>query len=135
MQQFGMNMPMGGDEQLLQIAGPYAQAAGGGSPLMSAILALKNTLDWLSGDTDLLAVSAKILSEPGLVYGDVSKPTFSEESEEQLKKRDDDMKAAKKHQQLWVELILILGIPLLVALGGVVRWRVRINARENISLA
>src|SRR5262249_43378322 len=84
---------MGGDEQLLQMAGPYAQAA-----LTQTILAFKNTLDYLTGDTDLLAVSAKILQEPSLVYGDVSKPTFAEESEDQLKKRDEEMRAARNNQ-------------------------------------
>ncbi len=129
--QMGMMMPgMGGDEQLLQLAGPYAQQA-----LTSTILAFKNTLDYVTGDTDLLAVSAKILSEPGLVYGDVSKPTFSEESEEQLKKRDEEMRNAKKRQQHWVEGILILGVPLLFALYGMLRWRMRTNARANVSLA
>jgi ABC-type uncharacterized transport system involved in gliding motility auxiliary subunit len=120
----------GGDEQLQQLAGPYAQQA-----LTSTILAFKNTLDYLTGDTDLLAVSAKILSEPGLVYGDVSKPTFSEESDDQLKKRDEEMRAAKKNQQHWVEALLILGVPLLFALYGVLRWRMRMSARANVSLA
>ena len=131
MSQFGMQMPMGGDDQLLQLAGPYAQQA-----LTETILAFKNTLDWLTGDTDLLAVSAKILSEPGLVYGDVSKPKFDEnETDEQVKKHDEDMKAARKVQQHWVESILILGVPLLFALYGVLRWRMRMSARENVSLA
>jgi hypothetical protein len=137
MQGMGMQMmmPMGGDEQLLQIAGPYADMRSGAAPLMYAILAFKNTLDWLTGDTDLLAVSAKILSEPGLVYGDVSKPKFEEETDEQLKKRDEEMKQAKKRQQHIVEGSLILGVPLLFALLGILRWRMRIAARENISLA
>jgi hypothetical protein len=126
-----MMMPgMGSDEQLLQLAGPYAQQA-----LTSTILAFKNTLDYLTGDTDLLAVSAKILNEPSLVYGDVSKPTFTEESDDQLKKRDEEMRAAKKNQQHWVEALLILGVPLLFALYGVLRWRMRLNARANVSLA
>ncbi len=131
MGQMQMMMPGGGgDEQLQQLAGPYAQQA-----LTSTILAFKNTLDYLTGDTDLLAVSAKILSEPSLVYGDVSKPTFAEDSDEALKKRDDEMKTAKKIQQRWVEGILILGVPLLFALYGVLRWRMRMSARANVSLA
>jgi ABC-type uncharacterized transport system involved in gliding motility auxiliary subunit len=130
MQQFGMNMPMGGDEQLLQLAGPYAQNA-----LTNTILSFKNTLDWLSGDTDLLAVSAKILSEPGLVYGDLSKPKFDEESDEALKKRDIEMREAKKTQQHLVELTLVLFLPLLFIAYGVIRWRLRMSARANVSLA
>jgi hypothetical protein len=131
MSQFGMHEPMGGDEQLLQLAGPYAQQA-----LTETILAFKNTLDWLTGDTDLLAVSAKILSEPGLVYGDVSKPKFdSDDTDEQLKKRDEEMKAAKKVQQRVISWFLLLGAPFLFAAYGVLRWRMRMSARENISLA
>ena len=126
-----MMMPGGGgDENLLQLAGPYTQQI-----LTNAILVFKNTLDWLTGDTDLLAVSAKILSEPNLVYGDVSKPKFEEESDEALKKRDEEMKQAKKNQQHWVEGILILGVPLLFAIYGVLRWRMRMAARMNQSLA
>jgi ABC-type uncharacterized transport system involved in gliding motility auxiliary subunit len=132
MGQFGGMMPGGGgDEQLLQLAQPYAQQA-----LTGTILSFKNTLDWLTGDTDLLAVSAKILSEPGLVYGDVSKPKFDEnETEDQLKKRDAEMKEARKTQQHTVEIVLILGLPLLFALYGILRWRMRMSARENLSLA
>lgn len=133
MSQFGgMQMPsMGGDEQLLQVAGGYAQQA-----LTPTILTFKNTLDWLTGDTDLLAVSAKILSEPNLAYGEVAKPSFDEnETEEQLRKRDEEMKAAKKQQQNNIQLILTLGIPLLIALYGILRWRSRQNSRANVSLA
>ncbi len=133
MSQFGgMQMPgMGGDEQLLQLAGPYAQQA-----LTPTILAFKNTLDWLTGDTDLLAVSAKILSEPNLAYGEVAKPSFDEnESEEQLKKRDEEMKQAKKKQQSSIQWALILGLPLLVAAYGMLRWRSRMSSRANVSLA
>ena len=129
--QFGMQGPMGGDEQLQQLAGPYAQQC-----LTETILAFKNTLDWLTGDTDLLAVSAKILSEPGLVYGDVSKPKFdTDESDEQLKKRDDEMRAAKKSQQRVVSWTLLIAGPLLFAAYGILRWRMRLSARENVSLA
>ena len=120
----------GGDENLLQLAGPYTQQI-----LTNTILVFKNTLDWLTGDTDLLAVSAKILSEPNLVYGDVSKPNFEEDSDDQLKKRGDEMKAAKKSQQHWVEGILILGVPLLFAIYGVLRWRMRMASRAAVSLA
>jgi hypothetical protein len=131
MSQFGMNIPMGQDEQLLQLAGPYAQQA-----LTQTILAFKNTLDWISGDTDLLAVSAKIIQDPNLVYGDVSKPSFSEnESDEQVRKHEEDMKQARKHTQDRVTWTLTLGIPILFALFGVLRWRMRESARANVSLA
>jgi ABC-type uncharacterized transport system involved in gliding motility auxiliary subunit len=130
MGQYGMMMPnLGGDEQLLALAGPYTQQFVTGS-----ILVFKNTLDWLSGDTDLLAVSAKLLSDPNLVYGDKIKVT-PDESEEQLRKQEDDLKAARKDEQRNVEMLLILGIPILFGAYGVTRWRLRLNARSHVSLA
>jgi ABC-type uncharacterized transport system involved in gliding motility auxiliary subunit len=130
MGQYGMMMPnLGGDEQLLALAGPYTQQFVTGS-----ILVFKNTLDWLSGDTDLLAVSAKLLSDPNLVYGDKIKVT-PDESEEQLRKQEDDLKAARKDEQRNVEMLLILGIPILFGAYGLTRWRLRLNARSHVSLA
>ena len=129
MSQFGMNMPVGGDKELGQLAGPYAQQA-----LTQTILCFKNTLDWISGDTDLLAVSAKIIQEPGLVYGDVSKPSFDpNETDDQLRKHDEEMKQARKHTQDTVTWVLTLGIPFLFALFGVLRWRLRETSRANVS--
>jgi ABC-type uncharacterized transport system involved in gliding motility auxiliary subunit len=132
MGQFGAMMPsLGGDEQLLMLAGPYAQQY-----VTESILVFKNTLDWLTGDTDLLAVSAKIVSDPNLAYGDLSKLTITPDmSEEQIRKQEDDLKEARKHQQETVEFFLILGLPALLAAYGVLRWRMRLAARANISLA
>ena len=80
-------------------------------------------------------VSAKILQEPGLAYGDVSKPNFDDMTEDQLKKQDDSMKKERKKVQYWVGGVLSGGIPALFALVGVVLWRRRISRRANISLA
>jgi hypothetical protein len=130
MGQFGQMMPsLGGDEQLLMLAGPYAQQY-----ITGSILVFKNTLDWLSGDTDLLAVSAKILSDPNLVYGDKLKIT-QDETEEQIRKQEQELRAARKDQQRNVEIFLILGIPALFAAYGLIRWRSRTAARAHVSLA
>jgi ABC-type uncharacterized transport system len=132
MGQYGMMMPnLGGDEQLLMLAGPYAQQF-----ITGTILVFKNTLDWLIGDTDLLAVSAKILSDPNLVYGDVSKLRITPDmSEDQIRKQEEDLKSAHKDQQRDVEILLILGIPALFAAYGIARWRMRLAARAHVSLA
>jgi hypothetical protein len=130
MGQYGGMMPsLGGDEQLLMLAGPYAQQF-----ITPSILVFKNTLDWMSGDTDLLAVSAKILSDPNLVYGEKVKISI-DETEEQLRKQEQEIKAARKDQQRNVEFILILGIPALIAAYGLARWRMRLAARASVSLA
>src|ERR1700690_707042 len=132
MGQYGMMMPgLGGDEQLLLIAGPYAQQF-----ITGTILVFKNTLDWLTGDTDLLAVSAKILADPNLVYGDVAKLRITPDmSEEQIRKQEEELKAAHKDQQRNIEFLLILGIPALFAAYGLARWRMRLAARAHVSLA
>jgi hypothetical protein len=130
MGQYGQMMPqLGGDEQLEMLAGPYAQQY-----ITGSILVFKNTLDWLSGDTDLLAASAKLMSDPNLVYGDKLKIT-PDESEDQIRKQEEDMKSARKDQQRNIELFLILGIPVLLAGYGLLRWRMRITARATASLA
>jgi ABC-type uncharacterized transport system involved in gliding motility auxiliary subunit len=131
MGQMGMMMPnAGGDEMLQQLAMPYAQQI-----VTNLILVAKNTLDWVTGDVDLLAASAKILQEPGLAYGDVSKPNFEELTDDQVKKQDDTMKKERKATQHRIEIGLIVGLPVLFALLGVALWRRRISARANVSLA
>ena len=79
-------------------------------------------------------MSAKILSEPNLVYGDKLKLT-PDMSEEDIRKALDSLKEARKKDQRNVELALILGIPLLFAAYGVLRWRLRLSSRSNMSLA
>ena len=132
MGQYGAMMPnLGGDEQLLMLAGPYAQQF-----VTSTIMVFKNTLDWLTGDTDLLAVSAKILSDPNLVYGDRSHVTITPDmTEDQIKKQEEELKAGRKDQQRNIQLFLILGIPVLFALFGLGRWQMRLKLRSNVSLA
>ena len=131
MQQYGMAMPMGGDEKLIQIASPYAQQA-----LTNTILSFKNTLDWLSGDVDLLAVSAKILSEPTLVYGDVRAPKFDpNETEDEVKRREKSLREARKTTQSTIQWSLIFFVPILFSLFGVLRWRMRNASRLSARLA
>lgn len=135
MRQFGMGSTPG-DEKLMQIAGPYADLQRGAVPLLYAIMATKNTMDWLTGDTDLLAVSAKLLSEPGLVYGDVSAPKFDEnETDEDIKKKDQEMRDARKTTQRNIGIFLTFFAPLVFVAYGILRWRMRQNARMNVQLA
>jgi ABC-type uncharacterized transport system involved in gliding motility auxiliary subunit len=132
MGQYGSMMPnLGGDEQLLMIAGPYAQQF-----ITGSILVFKNTLDWLSGDTDLLAVSAKILSDPSLVYGDLPKLKITADmTDDDLRKQDEELKAARKAQQHDIDFALILGLPALFCGYGFLRWRRRLAANASVSLA
>ena len=119
--QMAMFGGMGGNQELLMIANPYAQKY-----LTATILSLKNTLDWMSGDADLIAASAKILGEPNLTYSSVSKPDFKvDDSEEEMRKKDEEYKKARKTLQSNVQWTLTLGVPLFFAGAGLVRWRLR----------
>jgi hypothetical protein len=128
--QMAMMLPNGGgDEFLMAIAGPYVQMIG-----TTFILQTKNLLDWMTGDVDLLASSAKILMEPNLAYGDVVKPKAGEEmTEEQLKKEEDRIRKERKRKQYWIEGTMTLGIPALFIGLGVALWRLREGRRRNIA--
>jgi ABC-type uncharacterized transport system involved in gliding motility auxiliary subunit len=127
--QMAMMGPMGGDEELMLISQPYAQQY-----LTTSILAFKNTLDWMGGDPDLIAVSAKLLGESNLTYSDVSKPKEAATDPETAKRQADEYDAAISKVQQSVQWTLTLVPALLFALFGIFRWRMRENARANITL-
>lgn len=124
--QFAMFGNVGGDQELLTFAGPYAQ-----SYLTQTILSLKNTFDWISGDTDLLAASAKIIGFPNLTYSNISAPDIAVgDDEEAIRRKDEEYRQARKGLQTSVQWTLTLGIPLLFALFGFWRWRARQTRRS-----
>ena len=121
---------MGGDEDLQMLAQPYAQKY-----LTATILALKNTLDWMGGDSDLIAASAKLLGETNLTYLDIEKPKEeATDDDATTAKKMDDYKNERKRVQSSVQWTLTFIPALLFAAFGVIRWRRREGARENISL-
>jgi ABC-type uncharacterized transport system involved in gliding motility auxiliary subunit len=128
--QFAMMGPVGGDEQLQMIAGPYAQ-----NYLTATILSFKNTLDWMSGDSDLIASSAKILGEANLSYADIARPKLdANDDDNSIKKKDEDYRGARLRTQRWVQWILTLFCPALFAGFGILRWMQRENGRNKIAL-
>ena len=126
--QFAMFGAVGGDPKLLMFAQPYA-----GKFLTSTILSFKNTLDWMSGDSDLVAASAKLLSEANLTYSSVSKPKFkAEDNDDEIKKKDEEYRAARKNLQTNIQWALILGMPAAFGAFGVFRWRSRQARRDQM---
>ena len=126
--QFAMFGAVGGDPQLQMIAQPYAQRY-----LTATILSVKNTLDWMSGDTDLLATSAKIIGEPNLTYSSIKPPKIdAEDDEAKIKKKDEEYRASRKQLQTAVQWSLTIGMPLFFALFGVIRWRMREGQRDQV---
>ena len=78
-----------------------------------------------------MAASAKIIQEPGLAYGDVSKPSFEDLTDEQLKKQEESMKKERGNIQRNVSWTLVVGLPLLFAALGLILWQRRNAARDN----
>lgn len=128
--QFAMMGNIGGDEMLQAISQPYAQKY-----LTNTIIAFKNTLDWMAGDSDLIAASAKILGEPNLTYSDIQPPNLTESaSEEDIKAEVEKVKEARKKTQRNVQWTLTLALPALFGLLGIVLWQVREKKRSDLSL-
>jgi ABC-type uncharacterized transport system involved in gliding motility auxiliary subunit len=129
-QQFAMFGGAGGDRELLMIAGQYANRY-----LTNTILSVKNTLDWISGDADLLAASAKLISDPNLTYRDIAKPKIvAEDDEAAIRKKDEEYKAARSKLQSGVQWTLTLGVPLFFGFFGLFRWRGRQAKKDKYRL-
>ncbi len=127
--QFQMFGAVGGDQQLLMIAQPYTKY------LTSTILSLKNTLDWMAGDSDLVAASAKLIGDPNLTYSSISKPKFKEgDDEAEAKRKDEEYRSARKSVQTRVQWTLAFGMPVAFALFGLLRWRQRQAARDLLKI-
>jgi hypothetical protein len=118
---------VGGDEKLLRLAQPYV------SYLTNTIISFKNTLDWLSGDSDLVAASAKLIGDAHIVYSDVAKPKFkADDDPAEIKKKDEESRGLRKNLQRNVQWTLTLGIPLLFGAFGLIRWRRRDALRAQL---
>jgi hypothetical protein len=127
--QFQMFGAVGGDQQLLMIAQPYTKY------LTSTILSLKNTLDWMAGDSDLVAASAKLIGDPNLTYSSVSKPKFKEGDDEgEAKRKDEEYRTARKSVQTNIQWTLAFGMPVLFAAFGLLRWRQRQAQRDLLKI-
>lgn len=131
--QMAMMGPVGGDRNLQSIAQVYAQA----TYVTNAILGFKNLLDWISNDTDLIATSAKLTSDPQLTYGDVAKPKFdpTKDDEKAAQKRNEEWRDERRALQNKISSTLTLLPPILFMLFGIARWRRREANRANVKLA
>ena len=116
-----------------------------GDVQMNAALALAlNAIDWLAADSDLIAIRAKTIEEPAL---DIPDSVLSAEDtaraaaevgdEEGVESALEQRRAAiaswdtKKRAYRWLNT---LGIPILVALFGLFRWRQRSNKKKTLKL-
>jgi ABC-type uncharacterized transport system involved in gliding motility auxiliary subunit len=127
--QFQMFGAVGGDPQLLMFAQPYTKY------LTSTILSFKNTLDWMAGDSDLVAASAKLIGDPALTYSNISKPKFKAgDDPAEAKKKDEEYRSARKSVQTNVQWTLTFGVPVLFAAFGLLRWQQRKSQRDQLKI-
>ncbi len=129
--QFQMFGAVGGDQELQMYGMAYARGY-----LERMIISFKNTLDWMSGDQDLLAASAKIISEPNLSYADISPPKLDASANEQeVRAAEEKYKGERKAVQSKVQWTLIIGVPALFGIFGIARWRRRDALRTQFKAA
>ena len=127
--QLQMMGPMGGDRELQMVARPYLDVA-----FRPMIFSFKNTLDWMSNDSDLVAVSAKLLGDPTLTYS-VKKPRGEEgDTEEAMKKEYEAYKQERADQQSLVSWVLTLLPAALIAALGLIRWWLRESGRDSVRI-
>lgn len=125
--QFQMMGSIGGDQLLQSVAQPYAERY-----LMNTIVSVKNTLDWMTGDSDLIESSAKIIGDPNLTYSSLGKLNVPADADEgTLKRLDEEYRAKRQSLQASVQWSLTLGVPVLFAIFGIMRWRQRGNLRSR----
>lgn len=128
--QMQMMGAMGGDRDLQMIARPYYEQS-----FPSMIMSFKNTLDWMGGDADMVATSAKLMGPPNLKYSDISKPDIPEDATpEDAQKKMNEYQEERAKLQGKVQWTLIILPAILFAIFGLVRWRLRESGRDSISL-
>lgn len=124
---FQMFGAMGGDRDLLQLAGGYAE-----SQLKFMLLGFSNMLSWTAGDMDLLAISAKLVGNPDLTYSSLEVPVAKpDESKEESQKRQDDYEKKRDNLQSMTTWSLTFSMPIVFALIGLVRWQTRESGRNK----
>lgn len=126
------------DEFLPQPQGGSHEIPGG-----AAALAL-NAVDWLAQDSDLIEIRAKSVEDPSLEVPQNVKQAEAtireaigeqnqDKADKAFKERKESMAAwdGKKTEYRWGNT---LGLPIALALFGVIRWRVRKATRANLKL-
>jgi hypothetical protein len=112
------------------ISQPYAQQY-----LTETILAFKNTLYWMSYDSDLIAASAKLVGDSNLTYLDIEKPKAAAATDaEGAKKQAEEYDAQITSVQQKVQWTMTLFPAALFALIGIALWRLRESHRQSFTI-
>jgi len=117
----------------------------GAQQLTEGLVVALNGIDWLSQDSDLIAVRAKSIDEPLIETPEAMAVTEAAQDEqtaaaegdaegaEAARERHEQANEAWNNKKLWgYQVPLSAGLPLLVAAFGLLRWWMRANKRANL---
>jgi len=127
----GMDPNMGADEELMRYAQIYNRAR------MSSFLVAKQTCDWISQETDLLAVGAKLMAEPEITYPKSPAPAPAPDEKpdsESFRKKKQNWIDSIKSEQRFIQYANILVGPMLIGLFGLFRWWNRNTKRAAVKI-
>ena len=128
--QFAMFGAVGGDQELLMFADRTRRVPDQHDPLAQE----HARLDERRLRPDRRQRQADRRRQPDLQ--DVDQPKFgAEDDEDEIKKKDEEYRQARKSQQISVQWALTLGLPLVVAGFGVLRWRRRQSRKDQYKLS
>ncbi len=110
--------------------------------LAAAMALALNAVDWLAQDSDLIAIRAKSVDEPPLEVPqsiqdatqavlETAETGDEAATNEALQRRQAALERENARKD-WYQWGLGIGLPLLVIVFGLVRWRMRMNARANL---
>lgn len=103
----------------------------GNNFFITLVTSFKGILDWMANDSDLLAVNAKLLTEPALTYS-MKKPRAQKgDTEEIMTQKFEAFQQEKSNLQSTIRGWLLLMPAALVAVFGLVRWRLREANRDK----
>ncbi len=116
----------------------------GAQQLTEGLILALNAVDWLAQDADLIAVRAKSIDEPPIEAPELLQQAEAQASAEQAREEGDTEEVADANEELqaateawdrkklWYQILLSAGVPVFVALAGLLWWWVRSNKRNNL---
>ena len=117
---------------------------GGEQQLTAALSLALNAVDWLAAESDLIAIRAKNVEDPALEVPtavseaeDAAHSAAQEGDEEGVDEALEQRTAALEawdNKKFWYKALNWFGIPILFALFGVLRWRMRAAKKKNLKL-
>jgi ABC-type uncharacterized transport system involved in gliding motility auxiliary subunit len=127
----GMDPNMGSDEGLMRYAMAYQQIG-----RLPSIFVAKQTCDWMTNETDLLATAVKLQQDPEITYRTPAPTPEGEEKvdSETFQKKRRDWTDAIRSEQTWTKWSNMIGGSSLILLLGLVRWWRRNSVRAAVKI-